>query len=201
MSGDISWESIPWESIGVVLAIAYLLLAARERIECWYVAGVSVVLYFFILVDVRLYMEAGLQVFYLVMAVYGFMQWRRGGEAATGASGTPIVTWPGRRHGLAVAAVAVASAASGWLLARYTDAAYPYLDAFTTWGAIVATFMVAGKVLENWLYWVVIDAAGAFLFMARGLDQTAALFGLYVVLALYGYLDWRGRLRRQRAAA
>lgn len=201
MIADIAWESIPWESIGVALAIAYLLLAARERLECWYAAAASVVLYFFILVDVKLYMEAALQVFYLVMAVYGFVNWRRGGEGARGASSTPIVTWPVRRHALALAGVGLASLASGWTLASFTDAAYPYLDAFTTCGALVATFMVAGKVLENWLYWVVIDAAGAVLFLARGLDQTAALFALYVVLALYGFVDWRGRLRRQLAVA
>jgi nicotinamide mononucleotide transporter len=190
--------AVPWESIAVALSVAYLLLAARERIECWYAAAASVVIYFFILADVQLYMEAGLQVFYLVMAGYGYLRWRRGTSAADGRA--PIVTWDVSRHGLALAVVLACTLLSGWLLARYTDAAYPYLDAFTTCGALVATVMVARKVLENWLYWVVIDAAAIWLFLARGLEQTAVLFAVYVVLAAYGFFDWRRRLVLQRQA-
>ncbi|MFU8817847.1 MAG: nicotinamide riboside transporter PnuC [Pseudomonadales bacterium] len=189
--------AVPWETIAVVLSVAYLLLAARARIECWYAAAASVLIYFFILLDVRLYMEAGLQVFYLAMAGYGFSHWRRGGETAGAAA--RIITWRWSAHAAALSGIAAASLISGWLLHRYTDAAYPYLDAFTTCGALVATVMVARKVLENWLYWVVIDAAAIFLFLARDLEQTAALFALYTVLAAYGFFDWQRRWRRQDA--
>ena len=191
--------ALPWETIAVVLSVAYLLLAARARIECWYAAAASVVIYFFILLDVQLYMEAGLQVFYLAMAGYGFLHWRRGAASASGSAGAPIVTWRWRNHVIALSGVAAATLVSGWLLHRHTDAAYPFLDAFTTCGALVATVMVARKVLENWLYWIVIDAAAIYLFLARDLEQTAALFALYTVLAAYGFIDWRRRWLLQGA--
>jgi nicotinamide mononucleotide transporter len=76
-----------------------------------------------------------------------------------------------------------------------TDAAFPYFDSFTTVAAIVTTYMVARKVLENWLYWFVIDSISVYLYLARGLTLTALLFVLYLVLIVIGWrrwwLDWR----------
>ena len=77
------------------------------------------------------------------------------------------------------------------MLTRYTDAALPLLDSLTTWGGVVATFMVARKVFENWHYWFVIDSLSIYLYLQRGLTQTALLFGLYLVLIAFGYIAWR----------
>ena len=94
----------------------------------------------------------------------------------------------------------VATLISGRVLSEYSEAALPYIDSFTTWGAIVATFMVARKVLENWLYWFVIDSVSIYLYVNRELYLTALLFAGYLVLIVIGYLSWRNDLQEMRAA-
>jgi nicotinamide mononucleotide transporter len=183
-----SWQWLAsWEALAVLLGIAYLLLAARESLWCWYAAFASTAIFLVLFWQVRLYLESALQVYYLGMAVYGWWQWKRPREAGTLA----ISRFSARAHGIAIGGVLALSAVSGALLSRYTDAALPYLDAFTTWGAIVTTWMVARKILENWLYWIVIDAASIFLYLDRGLALTAALFAAYVVIAALGFIAWR----------
>ncbi len=75
------------------------------------------------------------------------------------------------------------------------------MDAFTTWGAVLTTFMVARKVIENWLYWIVIDGVSVFLYIDRGLYLTAALFVAYVVIVVFGYFNWRRQEQALYAAA
>ena len=101
-----------------------------------------------------------------------------------------ISRWDTRQHLVAVAAVLLVSAASGALLQQYTGAALPYLDSFTTWGSVLTTWMVARKILENWLYWLVIDSVSIYLYLDRALYLTAGLFALYLVIVLFGYRKW-----------
>ena len=181
------------EAAGVVLAIAYLVLAIRQNILCWYAAFASSLIYMAVFFGARLYMESALQIFYAAMAVYGYIQWKFGG---TEQAGVAITTWSPRHHALALGVVAVASGTLGWIMSR-TDAAFPFIDSFTTIAAIVTTFMVARKVLENWIYWFVIDGVSVFIYIARGLELTAALFLLYLILIIIGFrrwwLDWRAQ--------
>ena len=189
-----------WEVLAVVLAVAYLVLAIRQNIWCWAAAAVSTVLYLFIMYHSRLYMESLLQLFYLAMAAYGWYSWTHPprGEA-DGDGELKVTTWPLRRHLFAIGSVLLLVYVSGDLLARYSDAALPHLDSFTTWGAVVATFMVARKVLENWLYWFVIDAVSIGLYLDRELFFTAALFAVYLVMIVIGYRSWRTSMREQAA--
>ena len=176
------------EALAVVLALAYLLLAIRENRWCWPAGIGSSLLYFPVFYDAALYMEAGLQLFYVAMAVYGWWAWSPPASSRGGA--ITIHRWPLRRHGVAVAVIAVLSLTSGWLLDRYTPAAAPYLDSFVTWSAVLTTWMVARKVLENWLYWFVIDGVTLGLALQRGLHLTAALFLLYLALVVIGWRAW-----------
>ena len=191
-----AWQwLVSWEALAVLLGIAYLLLAARESLWCWYAAFASTAIFLVLFWQVRLYLESALQVYYLGMAVYGWWQWKRPGEAGTLA----ISRFGPRDHFLAITGVLVLSVLSGALLTRYTDAALPYLDAFTTWGAIVTTWMVARKILENWLYWIVVDGASIVLYLDRGLKLTAALFAAYLVIVTVGFFSWRRHYRAQAA--
>ena len=178
----------PLEVVAVGFAIAYLLLAIRQNIWCWAAALLSTGLYVAVMYRVALYMESALQFFYIGMAVYGWYNWRAG---KTAAGLLPVTTWPASRHALAIAVILGLSWVSGVLLTRFSAAALPYLDSFTTWGAIVTTWMVARKVLENWLYWFVIDGVSVILYISRELYLTAALFVLYLVLIIIGYWTWR----------
>ena len=182
----------PWEVAAVFLAIVYLVLAIREHPGCWPAAILSSLIYVALLGDQQLYMESALQLFYVAMAVYGWWAWRPAAEG----DALVVHTWPWRWHAIALLVVAVLSAASGRVLVLNTSAALPYLDSFITWGSLLATWMVARKVLENWLYWFVIDSLSLGVFLNRGLYLTAALFGLYLVLIVIGYRAWRRSMHK-----
>ncbi|HEX5419235.1 MAG TPA: nicotinamide riboside transporter PnuC [Gammaproteobacteria bacterium] len=186
----------PLETASTVLAVLYLLLVIRENIWCWTAGLISVLLSLVVFWNARLYMESGLQVFYAVMSVYGWYQWQFGGPRE---EGTPIRLWPPRVHGAALGVTAVLTVAFGYYLLRYTNEARPFVDSFTTIGALVATYMVAKKVLENWRYWFVIDAVSAYLYLSRGLFLYAALFAVYLVMIIIGYRAWARQWRAEQA--
>lgn len=175
------------ELTAVVFALLYLALAIRESRICWIAAAVSAALYTWIFAAASLYMEAWLQLFYIGMAVVGWLSWGRDGSEDQ----LPIQRWPLGYHLTALGTTLLISLLSGFLLAQYTNAALPFLDSFTTVGGVITTWMVARKVLENWLYWIVIDLISIYVYTARSLDLTAVLFGGYVLLAVAGFLEWR----------
>lgn len=185
------------ETLAVVLSIAYLILAMKENSLCWFCAFFSTAIYVWIFGDVNLYMESGLNLYYMAMAVYGWHQWQHGGSSG---KGVLIATWGLRNHISALLMILLATIVSGYLLDANSDARLPYVDSFTTWASILSTVMVAKKVLENWLYWIVIDSVSIFLYLDRGLHQTAAMFALYLVLAAVGYCSWRKNYHRQNSA-
>jgi nicotinamide mononucleotide transporter len=176
------------EGVAAALGLAYLLLAVKRNLWCWLCAFVSTSIYLVLFADAKLYMQSALQVFYLVMAVYGFMEWRRG-RSVNGE--IMIRSWPLRSHLIAAAAIALATLLNGWLLGRGTDAVAPYLDSFVTWSSVVTTWMVARRLIENWLYWVVIDGLAAYLYFSQQMLVTALLFLLYVGIVIHGYVQWR----------
>ena len=183
---SLDWVNL--ETLAVALGVAYLVLAMRENSLCWYCAFFSTALYVWIFGDVSLYMESALNVYYMGMAIYGWFQWQRGG---VNHEGLEIVRWTAKQHGLAISTIVLVALVSGYLLSIGTDARLPYLDSLTTWGSILTTVMVARKVLENWLYWIVINTISIYLYLDRGLEQTALMFMLYLVLAILGYYAWR----------
>ena len=178
------------ETVAVVLALAYVMLAMRQNRLCWVAAFVSALLYLVIFADVKLYMEAGLQVVYATMAIVGWIFWGRDNTTDT----LPVTTRGWQFHATALLGIAIGTWVSGSLLAAYTNAARPFVDAGTTVSAIVCTWMVTRKILENWLYWIVINAVSVWLFTDRGLSLTSGLFALYIVLSVAGYLSWRRTL-------
>lgn len=185
-----------WEWVAVALAVAYLLLAMRQRLLCWYAAFIGSAIFAWIYFDVALVMESALSLYYVVMAVYGWYQWRYGGPDN---SGTKIHRWSAQQHLLAVGSVISVSLISGYLLSD-TRAAMPYLDSFTTWGAVLTTWMVTRKVLENWLYWQVLNSLSIYLYIDRGLYPTVTLYVIYLVLAVIGWLAWRRQYLNQQSA-
>ena len=185
-----AWE----EPLAMGLALGYLLLIILEQRNAWLLAAMSAGLYLKIFYDVGLFMEAGLQVFYIVMAVYGFWAWGRNSSGQH----LRIQRWPLKLHLLILAAVLTSGVGIGLLLTRFTDAALPIPDSITTIGALTTTWMVARKVLENWLWWLGIDLVSIVLYLERGLELPALLLAGYVLLALVGWHNWRRLLRAQQ---
>jgi nicotinamide mononucleotide transporter len=187
----------PWEAAAALIGLAYLLLAVRRNLLCWLCAFVSTTIYVVLFAQADLYMQVALNLFYLAMAVYGFIDWRRG---RTDAGDVKIESWTVNQHALAAALVIIASVLNGWILARYTDSPAPYLDSFVTWGSFVTTWMVARRIIENWLYWIVVDGAAAWLYFSQGLLATTLLFIIYLGIVVRGYFVWRREQALQRAA-
>jgi len=185
----------PAEAAAVVLAIAYLLLAIRQNVLCWPSAIASAGIFAVLFFRAGLFMQALLQVFYIAMSLYGWQTWSRGDSGRA----LPVTRWPLRAHLAPVALILLLGLANGYLLSVHGGDALPYLDAVLAWGAIVTTWLVARKVLENWHYWFVIDALSIYLYASQGLWLTAGLFGLYLVLIVVGYREWRGSMERAGA--
>jgi nicotinamide mononucleotide transporter len=135
-------------------------------------------------------MDSGLNLFYAVMAIYGFWQWRR----LDGRGASRVNRWPLARNVLAAFAILALAAVNGYVLRRYTPDASPLIDSVVTWASVFATFLVARKVYENWHWWLVIDAASLCLYFTRGLYLTVLLFALYLVLIVIGMREWRRTL-------
>ncbi len=182
------------ELIAVVFGVAYILLATRQNIWCWPAALVSTGTSVYLFWDGRLLMESALNVYYLAMAVYGWYQWRYGG---TQNGKLAVRSFSTTEHLLAIVSVAILALVSGYFLAQKTQAALPYLDSFTTWSAVITTWMVARKILENWLYWIIINSATIYLYLDRGFALYALLFVVYIVLSMIGFLQWRKSLQQQ----
>ena len=95
------------------------------------------------------------------------------------------------KHFITITSVVILAVITGFILKKYTNAALPFLDAFTSWGAIITTYMVAQKILENWIYWFVIDSISIYIFLSRELYLTSLLFFIYLIIICFGYASWR----------
>jgi len=176
------------EWVAVALALAYVLLATRQSRWCWPSAAASSVIYFVLFARAGLRMQAALQVFYVVMSVYGWIAWRAShGKARE----LPVSVWPLRRHVAVFALVVAATFANLWLVGADPHSLVAFADAFVAWGSVVAMWLVTRKVLENWLYWIAFDLVAAALYFSQGFQATTGLFLVYVVLAVRGFIAWR----------
>lgn len=177
---------------GVLFSLIYVTLAARGKLACWPAAIIGSSIYCYIFWDVRLLMDCLLQVYYIAIALYGWVNWR---THQTRSQTLAIVSQPNRSHLLHSVILVLISLAIGFALTSHTDASYPYLDSLTTVFAVYATYLTACRVLENWLYWVVIDAISIYLYINKGLHFTSLLFLFYTLFAIWGYFNWRQQLR------
>ena len=177
-----------WEASAVLLALAYLVLAVRKSLWCWLCAFVSSAIYVMLMFQAGLIMETCLNIFYVIMAVYGYIEWKRG----TQNNEMQIVKWTWQQHALGIASVFFATVINALYLQQHVQAARsPWWDSFITWGSVLTTFMVARRVIDNWLYWIVIDSIATVLYYSRGLVATAGLFIVYVIMVIHGYWVWR----------
>jgi len=187
----------PTEWIAVALALAYLVLAVRQHIACWFFAASSSIVFAWLFLRSGLMMQSALQIFYVAMAAYGWWSWR--GAQQDPVASRPVTRWPASWHVVAIVAVAVISVANVRLTGAET--AVRYLDALIAWASVFATWLVARKILENWLYWIVLDLAAAGLYTSQGLHATALLFVLYSAIAVQGYRRWRATIVAPAASA
>ena len=175
-----------WEILAVAFGIAYVLLAAKESLWTWLFAFLGTLIYTFLFWDGALVSSSLLNFYYMVMAVYGFILWRGGKDEEELA----ISSYTLHKNITIIIGGLVISLLLGYLSETYTEARFVYLDAFVLTFSVIATWMLANKILENWLYWMVIDSAAVFLYFKSEYYATVVLFVLYVILAFWGYYSW-----------
>ena len=176
------------EIFAVVFGIVSVYLSTREHIWSWPTALVNVSLYFIVFLEAKLYADMGLQVVYFALSLYGWYEWLYGGEQRTELHVSRIT----RSLGVRLAVIGVGSAVLlGTLLARFTDAALPYLDSLTTSTSLVAQWMMTRKILENWAVWVAVDVVYIGMFISKQLYLTAGLYAVFFVLAVMGFRQWK----------
>lgn len=183
------------EILAVLLGIVNIILIVRRSL--WnYPFGIAMVsLSFFLFVETKLYSDALLQVFFLALNVYGWLNWNK---AAAGAA-LPV-RWQGARPFLLWAGIGLlASLGWGFLMHRYTDAAFPYWDASIAMLSMLAQWLMARRFIDNWTWWIIVDCLAVPLYWTKGLNFYAGLYGLFLILSIVGLVQWM-RVRRGAAA-
>jgi len=187
------------ELVAVLTSILYVVLAAKGHILCWPAAIISTVLYTVIFYNVYLWMDSLLQLYYLLMAVYGWFCWQKSNTPNSNTDSKVLLysQWSLKRHSIIILALASVSIVLGWLMSTFTPAHFPYLDSATTVFSVFATYLITQKVIENWLYFIVIDIVSIYLYVEKDLMPTAALFASFVIFAAYGYWQWNKQYKLQ----
>ena len=186
------------EFIAVTLSIIYVILASRENHYCWYFGILSVSIYVYICLDALLYAETLLQIVYLFLSFYGLYSWKKKSIVNEPLENTKVLKlkiseWPIKKHFTYILIFTILSFSLGLLLNSFTKSELPFIDAFTTSFSLLATYMTVKKVLENWLYWIIIDLTSVFLYHERDLHLTAFLFIIYTVIATFAYFNWKSK--------
>ena len=186
----------PIEAAAAAFGIASVYLSARQNVWNWPLGIINVALYIIVFHDAKLYADMGLQVVYVVLAVYGWWHWLHGGENR----GTLRVSrLPVREAVILAAAFLAGTGTLSTVLARTTDASLPLADSALTAASLVAQYMMTRKYVEAWLVWIVADAAYVVMFIYKALWPTAGLYLVFCVLAVIGWRQWRASLREQSA--
>ncbi len=175
------------EIVGAIIGLLYIWLEYRASVWLWAANIVMPAIYIFVYHDAGFYADMGINIYYLGAAVYGWFIWLQKGENG---KTLPITHTPRRLIAPFTAIAVVATAIIAAILLNFTDSTVPYGDSFTTALSIVALYMLAHKYVEQWLVWLVVDAVCCGLYIYKGLYPTAALYGLYTLLAWVGYRRW-----------
>jgi len=183
-------SSVEW--MAVASSILYVILAAKRYIICWFFAFIGSALFVYLCFIGELYIESILQLFYVAMAVVGWFTWNH-----SKAEEVNLKKWDGKKHLINILASGFVSLVLGYLFNTFTDQANPYIDAYTTVYSLAATFMVTQKIVENWIYWIVIDLVSIYLYAQRDYNLTAVQYALFTILAVFGFVAWQKAYKKQ----
>lgn len=192
------------EIIGTLIGLLYLWLEYRASIYLWITGIIMPAIYIFVYYDAGLYADFGINIYYLGAAIYGWMMWKYGtflrkkllGKEVAQQEELPITHMPVRYLWPLTTIFVLALMGIAWILIEFTDSNVPWLDSFTTALSIIGMWMLARKYVEQWWAWIGVDAVSTGLYIYKGLDYTAALYGLYTIIAIFGYFKWKKMMRK-----
>lgn len=174
------------EFLAVAAAVLYVILASKNRISCFIFGLISSAIYVFLTFELKFYFDVLINSYYVLMSVIGWYIW----QGKLNENDPQIKSMPMKQIKLAVVITALISILLAFIANQYSDAELPYIDAVTTCFAILGTWMLVKKYLENWLVWIMVDLLAAGMYFYKGLYLTGGLFLVYTVIACYGYLNW-----------
>jgi nicotinamide mononucleotide transporter len=183
------------EIIATITGLIYLLYSIRGNILLWVYGLITSLLYVYVFFNSKIYADMGINVYYVVISIYGWANWNKKGE---GNKKELPITKLSLGHSMVLLAITIAIfGLIAYILHKFTDSAIIFWDSFITAGSITATWMLARKIMEHWLIWVVVDALSIGLYIYKGLYPTVFLFLVYTTLAVVGYFEWKKQWKVQ----
>lgn len=179
------------EAVAVILGIIAVYLSTRQNIWTYPLGIISVFIYIFIFHEVKLYADMGLQVFFIILQVYGWYEWLHGGENK---SRLHISHTPQSVAVYNIIFVVLGTAMLGYVLHTLTDAALPYIDSFLAVLSMSGQFLLARKYFQNWHVWMAVNIGSIAMYAMKGLYFTMVLYAVFLGLAVVGYLEWKKEL-------
>ena len=171
------------------MSLIYLYLSIKQKAGLWVFGFLCSALYAIVFLQAKFYADMSLQFYYLAVSVFGWITWNLGKKDA---KDELKIKKTNLTSAIIIALIAVCVYfLYSYVLINYTDSPMPRADSFTTALSIVATWMLARKMIEHWLLWIVIDAASAGMYFYKGLYPTAILFIIYTIMAVVGFWQWR----------
>ena len=183
------------EIFGVIIGIIYLWLEYRASIYLWVAGIIMPAIYIFVYYNAGLYADFGINIYYLAIAIYGWLAWKTGfrlfGKEKSSRGELPISHMPQAAWAKMIALYIITQLLIAWLLTSYTDSTVAWPDSFTTALSIVGMWMLARKYIEQWWVWCIVDVASSALYVYKELYFTAVLYGIYAIIAIFGYYKWK----------
>lgn len=183
------------ELSGTVFGLLYILLSIKQNIWCWPAGLITSALYIYVFFVTKFYADMSLQVYYLFVSIYGWYHWMYG--AKNNKHDALKISKTNQKTALVLLLITILLfVLISYILVNYTDSTVPYWDSFTTAASIVATWMLARKMIEHWLIWIVVDTVSLGLYIYKGLYPTVILFAVYTILAILGYIAWKRKIQQ-----
>jgi nicotinamide mononucleotide transporter len=193
-----NWFIENWiEIVGVTTGLVYIFLSIKQNIWCWLFGIISSALYLFVFFDSKIYADMLLQAYYVIMGVYGWIHWA-GADRLDKKTQVPVLRLNIKEAMGLLAITLVLFVGIALFLIYFTDSTIPWIDAFTTSLSFTATWMLARKILEHWLIWVVVNTVSIALYFYRGLYPTIILFVVLTILAVIGYIEWKKEWKKRK---
>lgn len=184
------------EVLGAVTGLIYLYLEIRQNIWLWPLGIVTSALYIYIFFVSKFYADMGLQVYYLIISIYGWWYWLHGGKMDAKDS-LPVARIDIKTTIILIPITIAIFGLIALILVKYTDSPVPYGDAFTTALSITATWMLARKIIDMWWLWMIVNAVSLGLYIYKGLYPTSVLFLFYFSMSIVGFIEWKKAMTKQ----
>ncbi len=177
------------ELLGTITGLLYIYYSTRQNILLWFFGIINAILFILVYYFAGLYAIMYLQLYYIFISIYGWIHWKQGsvGEKKV----LPVARITQIQTLVLFLAGVFLTVLIAFLLNRYTDSTIPVMDGFTTAFSIIATWMLARKILEHWLIWILVDFLCCGIYIFKHLYLMTILFAVYTVLAIYGYFSWK----------